>query len=51
MKIEEVLQTYADLNKGKVGTHWLWTAIERIVSGEPEIEVLADYGYIYKAVE
>jgi hypothetical protein len=28
-----------------VGQHWLSVAYGRIVAGEPELEVLADYGY------
>jgi hypothetical protein len=40
-----VLQTYARLHENKLGEHWLWVAIERISLGEPEAEVMADYGY------
>lgn len=41
-----VLKTYLKLHKGKVGAHWLWSAIERITVGESEQAVLADYGYV-----
>lgn len=30
---------------GKVTQHWLRVAFERIAAGEPEVEVLDDYGY------
>lgn len=30
---------------GKVTSHWLEIAAERIAAGEPELEVMADYGY------
>lgn len=43
----EVLKTYLKLHEGKVGAHWLWCAIERIVQGESEFDVLWDYGYVY----
>jgi hypothetical protein len=43
---EEVLDTYIRLHANKIiGEHWLWAAITRISQGEPEIEVMADYGY------
>ena len=31
-----------------VGIHWLAAAYERICAGEPEAEVMADYGYVHK---
>jgi len=43
----EILKTYLQLHEGKVGMHWLWRAIERIVQGESEFDVLWDYGYVY----
>ena len=42
-----VLETYKKLHEGKVGAHWLWVALERIANGEPEIEVMRDYEYVY----
>lgn len=42
----DILETYLALHKGKIGTHWLWVAIERVVAGEPEVEVMSDYGYV-----
>ena len=29
-----------------IGIHWLAAAYERICAGEPEVEVMADYGYL-----
>ena len=40
-----VLRTYERLHANKIGAHWIWIALERIASGEPEIDVLLDYGY------
>lgn len=46
---QSVLRTYALLHqKGIIGEHWLWCAVERIAGGEPEAEVMNDYGYIEK---
>ena len=42
----DILKTYLRLHEGKIGAHWLWSAIERIVMGEDAMSVLADYGYI-----
>ncbi len=42
-----VLKTYILLHKAKIGQHWLWSAIERIVHGEKESAVLEDFGYVY----
>jgi hypothetical protein len=42
-----VLKTYILLHKAKIGQHWLWCAIERIVKGEKEMDVLEDFGYVY----
>ena len=42
----DILKTYLRLHEGKIGAHWLWSAIERIVIGEDEMDVLGDYGYI-----
>ncbi len=41
----DILKTYLRLHGGKIGAHWLWSAIERIVMGENEVDVLEDYGY------
>lgn len=43
---QDILRTYAKLHEHKIGMHWLWAAIERIVAGEPEKEVMEDFGYI-----
>ena len=40
-----VLGTYLKLNAGRLGTHWMYAAAERIAAGQDEAEVLADYGY------
>jgi hypothetical protein len=42
---QAVLRTYLKLHEGKLGAHWLWCAIEQIANGEPEAQVLAEYGY------
>lgn len=42
----DILDTYIRLHEGKIGAHWLWSAIERIVMGEDEVDVLEDYDYI-----
>jgi len=42
----DVLQTYVNLHEGKLGMHWLWAAICRINAGDPEEDVMADYGYV-----
>jgi hypothetical protein len=43
-----VLDTYIRLHERiTVGEHWLWVALERIAAGEPETDVLADYGYMW----
>ena len=34
---------------GKITQHWLRAAFERIAAGEPEREVLLDYGYVAEA--
>lgn len=43
--VEEILRTYLALHKGKLGAHWMWCAIEQLVAGIPEAEVMSDYGY------
>jgi len=43
----DILRTYLKLHEGQIGAHWLWCAIERIVRGERESDVLHDYGYVY----
>jgi hypothetical protein len=43
--MKHVLETYIKLHEGRIGAHWLWVAIERIVAGESEREVMRDYGY------
>lgn len=42
-----ILDTYLKLHEGKVGAHWLWCAIERVIQGEKPSDVLWDYGYVY----
>lgn len=42
---QHVLATYARLHEGRIGQHWLWAAIERIVAGDSEEEVMRDFGY------
>ena len=44
---KHVLKTYERLHEGKIGAHWIWIAIVRIANGEPELEVMRDYGYFY----
>jgi len=44
---KHVLKTYVRLHKGKIGAHWIWIALERIANGEPELEVMRDYEYVY----
>lgn len=45
-----VLDTYAKLHEGKIGMHWLWAAIERIVwAGESEASTMEDFGYVPEA--
>lgn len=46
MSAKQVLETYARLHAGKLGAHWLWVAIERIVAGDSEEEVMRDFGYV-----
>jgi hypothetical protein len=42
-----ILDTYAKLHEGKLGMHWIWAAIERMVwAGEPEVSTLEDFGYV-----
>ena len=41
-----VLETYEKLHAGKLGAHWIWVALEQIAMGVPEMEVMADYGYV-----
>src|SRR3990167_1814512 len=45
-QLESVLDTYCDLHRNKIFSRWLWVAIERVVAGEPEAEVMKDYGYV-----
>lgn len=47
---QEVLRTYEQLHSGKVGAHWIWVALSRIAAGEPELDVLEDYGYVPEKV-
>lgn len=42
---QKILRTYDKLHQNKLGAHWLWCAIERIANGEPESQVLAEFGY------
>ena len=48
---QHVLKTYELLHEGKIGAHWIWVALERIANGEPELEVMRDYGYDYSPKE
>ena len=43
---QHVLNVYLKLNDNLLGEHPLWVAIERIANGEPETQVMLDYGYI-----
>lgn len=43
---EHILKTYACLHENRLGAHWLWTAIERLVGGESEAEIMRDFGYV-----
>ena len=40
-----VLDTYRKLHDGKIGMHWLWAVIDRVVAGDGIDETLKDYGY------
>lgn len=42
---QHVLIIYVRLHQDRIGQHWLWAAIERIVAGDCEKEVLRDFGY------
>lgn len=42
-----VLTNYLRLHKNRADLHWLWIAIERVVYGENERDVMEDYGYVY----
>ncbi|MBC7602746.1 MAG: hypothetical protein H7255_08825 [Ramlibacter sp.] len=43
---KHVIDVYARLHTGKIGMHWMWAAIERMVfSGESEAAILDDFGY------
>lgn len=40
---KHILDTYYALHANRlIGTHWLWSAIERIAAGENEAEVMSD---------
>ncbi len=45
---KHVLETYLKLHEHRIGAHWMWVAIERLVAGEPEVEVMEDYGYRFQ---
>ena len=42
----EVLRQYLAAHEGKLGKHWLYAAIGRIVAGDSEAETLADFGWV-----
>lgn len=42
-----LLDVYEKLHRDKITTHWLIVAVERIANGEPERDVMKDYGYEY----
>lgn len=42
---DHILATYIELHKGKLGQHWLYAAADRIVAGDDEAKVMADFGY------
>ncbi len=44
--VDWILGEYIRLHRGKIGQHWLWAAIERLNTGDPEVQVLADFGYV-----
>lgn len=46
--VAHVLITRILLNKSNSESYFLWNAIERIVKGEKEKEVLKEYGYHYE---
>lgn len=41
-----VLETYVNLHEEKLFAHWIWIALSRIAAGEPEVDVMYDYGYL-----
>ena len=41
----DVLRAYLALHEGRVGQHWIYAAIGRMVQGDPEAEVMADMGW------
>jgi hypothetical protein len=41
----DVLRIYLNLHRGKLGAHWLWAVVARVVAGEDVRDALADYGY------
>jgi hypothetical protein len=48
---KEIIDTYIKLHEGKIGMHWLWAAILRIVNGESEPDVMDDFGYQFMPTE
>ena len=45
----DVLRAYLALHEGKEGQHWIYAAIGRMVQGDPEAEVMADFGWVQSA--
>ena len=42
----DLLETYLLLHDGKLGLHWIFAAAGRMAAGDPERDVLADFGYV-----
>lgn len=42
-----ILDVLEKLHRDKVTAHWIVVAMERIANGEPERQVMYDYGYEY----
>ena len=42
----DVLRAYLALHEGRVGQHWIYAAIGRMVQGDPEAEVMGDHGWV-----
>lgn len=51
MSANDVIDTYIKLHAGKIGQHWLWAAIERVVAGDAEAEVMRDFGYVSESLD
>ena len=46
MSANDVIETYIKLHEGKICKHWLWAAIERVVAGDNEADVMRDFGFV-----